>query len=145
MQKFADLKALGTKLQIISAFAVDHSKGFVYIEAERQCDINEVASILGNLISLLISVICEMCLPLAKAFIVVTNIQFQACKGITGIYVTRVHPVPRNEVFHLFSVQNRNVEISEGMWARIKSGNYKGDLAQVLAQTSNVLELWFAI
>lgn len=42
MQKFADLKSLGTKLQIISAFAVDHVKGFVYIEADKQCDINEV-------------------------------------------------------------------------------------------------------
>ncbi|XP_057732820.1 protein RNA-directed DNA methylation 3 isoform X2 [Arachis stenosperma] len=97
MQKFVELKALGTKLQIISAFAVDHSKGFVYIEAERQYDIHE------------------------------------ACKGITGIYVSRLQLVPRNEVFHLFSVQNRRVEINEGMWARIKSGNYKGDLAQVVA------------
>ncbi|KAJ1436249.1 Transcription elongation factor Spt5, NGN domain [Sesbania bispinosa] len=97
MQKFADLKSLGTKLQIISAFAVDHMKGFVYIEAEKQCDINE------------------------------------ACNGISGIYVTRVQPVPTSEVHHLFSVRKRSPEISEGMWARIKSGNYKGDLAQVVA------------
>ncbi|XP_027365763.1 protein RNA-directed DNA methylation 3 [Abrus precatorius] len=97
MQKFADLNSLGTKLQIISAFAVDHMKGFVYIEAEKQYDINE------------------------------------ACKGIPGIYVTRVQPVPRGEVPHLFYVRSRSPEISEGMWARIKSGNYKGDLAQVVA------------
>ncbi|XP_058768688.1 protein RNA-directed DNA methylation 3 isoform X3 [Vicia villosa] len=97
MQKFVHLKSLDTKLQIISAFAVDHMKGYVYIEAERQCDINE------------------------------------ACKGITGIYATRVQPVPRNEVFHLFSVKIKKPEISEGMWARVKAGNYKGDLAQVVA------------
>lgn len=53
MQKFVHLKSLGTNLQIISAFAVDHMKGFVYIEAEKQCEINEVALILGVLIGLL--------------------------------------------------------------------------------------------
>lgn len=45
MQKFVELKSLGTKLQIISAFAVDHVKGFIYIEAHKQCDINEVTYI----------------------------------------------------------------------------------------------------
>ncbi|KAK7280515.1 hypothetical protein RJT34_25579 [Clitoria ternatea] len=98
MQKFVDLKSLGTTtLKIISAFAVDHMKGFVYIEAEKQHDIN------------------------------------QACHGIPGIYATRIQAVPRNEVSHLFSVRTRRPEISEGMWARIKNGNYKGDLAQVVA------------
>lgn len=52
MQKFVHLKSLDTKLQIISAFAVDHMKGYVYIEAERQCDINEVDSVLVILIGL---------------------------------------------------------------------------------------------
>lgn len=52
MQKFVHLKSLDTKLQIISAFSVDHMKGILYIEAERQCDINEVASVLGTLIGL---------------------------------------------------------------------------------------------
>ncbi|XP_050212028.1 protein RNA-directed DNA methylation 3 [Mercurialis annua] len=41
MQKFIDLKALGTKLQIISAFSVDHVKGFIFIEADKKLDINE--------------------------------------------------------------------------------------------------------
>lgn len=45
MQKFVDLKRLGTKLQIISAFAVDHIKGFVYIEADKEIDIIEVTHI----------------------------------------------------------------------------------------------------
>jgi len=47
MQKFADLFSLGTVLKIKSAFAVDHMKGCVYIEAERQYDINEVTLVLG--------------------------------------------------------------------------------------------------
>ncbi|RVW97641.1 Protein RNA-directed DNA methylation 3 [Vitis vinifera] len=41
MQKYVDLQSLGTKLQIISAFSVEHVKGFIYIEADKQCDINE--------------------------------------------------------------------------------------------------------
>lgn len=44
MQKFVDLQSLGSKMQIISAFSVDHIKGFIFIEADKQCDINEVLS-----------------------------------------------------------------------------------------------------
>lgn len=47
MQKFVDLQSLGTKLQIISAFSIDHIKGFIYIEADKQADVNEVFYILG--------------------------------------------------------------------------------------------------
>nr|KJB73483.1 hypothetical protein B456_011G234600 [Gossypium raimondii] len=96
MQKFIDMKSLGTKLQIISAFSVDHIKGFFYIEADKQCDINE------------------------------------ACKGLTYIYSSRVAPVPSNEVYHLLNVRTKRSEVSKGMWARIKNGKYKGDLAQVV-------------
>ena len=42
MQKFVDLRAMGTKLQLVSAFAVDHIKGFVFIEADKLCDVQEV-------------------------------------------------------------------------------------------------------
>ncbi|KAJ0704912.1 putative ribosomal protein L2, domain 2 [Helianthus annuus] len=49
MQKYVDVEALGTKLQIISAFAVEHVKGFIYIEAEKQCDINEACKGLCNI------------------------------------------------------------------------------------------------
>jgi hypothetical protein len=51
---------------------------------------------------------------------------------MTGIYATQVQPVSRNAVFHPLSVKIRKPEISEGMWGRVKGGNYKGDLAQVL-------------
>ncbi|KAK4356445.1 hypothetical protein RND71_025416 [Anisodus tanguticus] len=97
MQKYVDLLALGTKLQIISAFALDHVKGFIYIEADRQFDV------------------------------------YEACKCICSIYSSRVVPVPMNEVSHLIAVRNKSSGISEGMWARVKSGIYKGDLAQVVA------------
>ncbi|KAB1219015.1 hypothetical protein CJ030_MR3G015069 [Morella rubra] len=97
MQKYVDMKLLGSKLQIISVFSLDHLKGFIYIEAEKQCDINE------------------------------------ACKGLSSIYPTRIMPVPKNEVPHLLSSQRKCNEVSEGMWARVKSGKYKGDLAQIEA------------
>ncbi|CAA2971924.1 Putative transcription elongation factor SPT5 homolog 1 [Olea europaea subsp. europaea] len=97
MQKFADLNYLGTKLQIISAIAVDHVKGFIYIEADKQYDINE------------------------------------ACKGLCTVYPSRVARVPPNEIHHLLSVRSKPNAISEGMWARVKNGKYKGDLAQVVA------------
>ncbi|KAG7998445.1 hypothetical protein I3843_01G259300 [Carya illinoinensis] len=97
MQKYVDLKLLGSKLQIISAFALDQMKGFICIEAEKQCDINE------------------------------------ACKGISSIYPTRVMPVPKNEVSHLFSARSKCNEVSEGTWARVKNGKYRGDLAQIVA------------
>lgn len=46
MQKCVDLKSLGTELQIISAFALEHRRGFIFIEAYKQCHINEVNYIL---------------------------------------------------------------------------------------------------
>ncbi|GAV92176.1 LOW QUALITY PROTEIN: KOW domain-containing protein/Spt5-NGN domain-containing protein, partial [Cephalotus follicularis] len=97
MQKFVDVQSLGTKLKIISAFTLEHFKGFIFIEADKQCDINE------------------------------------ACKGLSSIYSTRVAPIPQNEVSHLLSIRNKYNGISVGMWARVKNGNYKGDLAQVVA------------
>ncbi|CAI0410893.1 unnamed protein product [Linum tenue] len=96
MQKFVDLKSLGNKLEIISAFSVDHVKGYIYIEAERQCDLVE------------------------------------ACSGLSGIYTSRVTTVPANEVSHLISVRCKKSQVTKGMWARVKSGNYKGDLAQIV-------------
>lgn len=41
-------------------------------------------------------------------------------------------PVPSNEISHLLSVRSKYNEVSVGTWARVKSGKYKGDLAQVL-------------
>ncbi|KAK7273481.1 hypothetical protein RIF29_14532 [Crotalaria pallida] len=62
------------------------------------------------------------------------KVKCTACNGITGIYVTRVQPVPSNEVSHLFSVRPRNNEIAVGTWARVKSGHYKGDIAQAVIE-----------
>ncbi|KAL0286332.1 UNVERIFIED_CONTAM: protein RNA-directed DNA methylation 3 [Sesamum angustifolium] len=97
MQKYVDLEYLGTKLQIISACALDHVKGFIIIEAEKQNDI------------------------------------YEACKGLSTIYSSKVAAVPSNEISRLLSVRSKSSGISEGMWVRVKNGKYKGDLAQVVA------------
>ncbi|CAI9091181.1 OLC1v1026139C1 [Oldenlandia corymbosa var. corymbosa] len=97
MQKYVDVKYLGNKLQIISAFSVDHIKGFIYVEADNQRDI------------------------------------YEACYGLPNIYLSRVAPVSRDDVTLLFSVRSTGSNIKKGMWARVKSGKYKGDLAKVVA------------
>lgn len=44
MEKFADMTQLQNKLQIVSACALDHVKGFIIVEADKQQDIYEVSS-----------------------------------------------------------------------------------------------------
>ncbi|KAM7268757.1 hypothetical protein ACFE04_010923 [Oxalis oulophora] len=97
MQKFVDMQSLGTKLNIVSTFTLEHVRGFIFIEADKECEIIE------------------------------------ACKGLSSIYATRLAPVPRNEMSHLLSVRNKKSVVSAGTWARVKSGNYKGDLTHVVA------------
>ncbi|GAB2286890.1 hypothetical protein Dimus_021278 [Dionaea muscipula] len=97
MQKYVDLKLIGTKLQILSAFAVEHIKGFVFVEAAKQSDVSE------------------------------------ACRQLADVYYSLVTVVPKGEVSHLLAVRKKPSEVTAGMWARVKNGIYKGDLAQVVA------------
>lgn len=39
--------------------------------------------------------------------------------------------LPKAEAPHLLTVQRKTKNVSEGKWARVKSGKYKGDIAQV--------------
>ncbi|XP_074276661.1 protein RNA-directed DNA methylation 3 isoform X2 [Silene latifolia] len=55
IQKYVDLKVLGTKLQIISTFAVEHIKGFVFVEAEKQSDVTEACYQLADVYSTLVT------------------------------------------------------------------------------------------
>ncbi|WVZ99160.1 hypothetical protein U9M48_044499 [Paspalum notatum var. saurae] len=97
MQKFVDLQRIGTKVPIITAFALDHIRGFVFVEAEKACDVTE------------------------------------ACKGFCSVYASRITSVPPAEVPSLLSSRTKPFEISRGTWVRMKNGNYKGDLAQVVS------------
>ncbi|EPS60663.1 hypothetical protein M569_14140, partial [Genlisea aurea] len=96
MQKYVDLKTMGNELQIISACALDHVRGFIFIEADKQSDI------------------------------------YEACKGLSTIYSSRLAVVPDKEISRLFSIRNTPGRISKGAWTRVKNGRYKGDLAQVV-------------
>ncbi|KAH0861608.1 hypothetical protein HID58_089869 [Brassica napus] len=97
MHKFVELRKIGTKLRILSVFFVEHVKGFIFIEADKEQDVLE------------------------------------ACMSLNGIYATRMMLLPKSEAPHLLTVQRKTKTFSEGTWARIKSGKYKGDLAQVVA------------
>ncbi|KAG2262522.1 hypothetical protein Bca52824_069601 [Brassica carinata] len=97
MHKFVELRKIGTKLKILSVFFVEHVKGFIFIEADKEQDVLE------------------------------------ACMSLNGIYATRMMLLPKSEAPHLLTVQRKTKTFSEGTWARIKSGKYKGDLAQVVA------------
>uniref|UniRef100_A0ACD5T8S6 Uncharacterized protein n=1 Tax=Avena sativa TaxID=4498 RepID=A0ACD5T8S6_AVESA len=96
MQKFVDLEKYGTKVPIISAFSLDHVRGFFFVEAEKACDVTE------------------------------------ACKGFCNVYVNRSSPVPAADVPSLLSPRAKPPGVSPGTWVRMKAGNYKGDLAQVV-------------
>lgn len=39
--------------------------------------------------------------------------------------------LPKAETPNLLTVQRKTKKVSEGTWARVKNGKYKGDLAQV--------------
>ncbi|CAH2074187.1 unnamed protein product [Thlaspi arvense] len=97
MHKFVELRKLGTKIQIVSVFSVEHVKGFVFIEADKEHDV------------------------------------LQACKNLNGIYATRMMLLPKAEAPHLLTVQRKPKKKTEGTWALVKNGKYKGDLAQVVA------------
>ncbi|KAJ4971936.1 hypothetical protein NE237_005035 [Protea cynaroides] len=51
MQKFVELQSLGTKLQTISAFALEHAKGYIFVEAYREVDVIEACKGLCSIYS----------------------------------------------------------------------------------------------
>ncbi|KAJ4978364.1 hypothetical protein NE237_009144 [Protea cynaroides] len=51
MQKNVDLKSLGTKLQTVSAFALEHVKGHIFVEAYREFDVIEACKGLCSIYS----------------------------------------------------------------------------------------------
>ncbi|KAL8121354.1 uncharacterized protein LOC141659037 isoform X2 [Apium graveolens] len=97
MQKHVDLLSMGKKPQVVSAFAAEHVKGAIFIEAYKKNDI------------------------------------YEACNGLCSIYPSRVAAVKPSEISNLLSVRSKSCTIVVGTFARVKSGTYKGDLAQVVA------------
>ncbi|XP_060200841.1 putative transcription elongation factor SPT5 homolog 1 [Lycium barbarum] len=56
-----------------------------------------------------------------------------ACKGMRNIFLkNKIVMVPNKEMSDVLTVKNRESEFSNDSWVRLKTGNYKGDLAQVV-------------
>ncbi|EIW70126.1 hypothetical protein TREMEDRAFT_71529 [Tremella mesenterica DSM 1558] len=55
-----------------------------------------------------------------------------AIKGIIGVFLGKgVKRVPTEEMAPLLKIKKKDVELTQGMWVRMKRGKYTGDLAQV--------------
>ena len=57
----------------------------------------------------------------------------QAVTGIVGVFISRgVTLVPIEEMAPLLKMRKKDVNLTPGMWVRMKRGKYAGDLAQVV-------------
>ncbi|KAL0903619.1 hypothetical protein M5K25_028011 [Dendrobium thyrsiflorum] len=81
MQKFVDLQKIGKKLQIFSVFALDHVKGFFYVEADRACNVFEACNGLCILYPSRIEVVPRNEAPN------LLSIQRKACGILKGMWV----------------------------------------------------------
>lgn len=57
MQKYIDMQTQGTDLQIRSAVALDHLKGYLYIEADREAHVREACKGLRNIYSMKVTLV----------------------------------------------------------------------------------------
>lgn len=56
-----------------------------------------------------------------------------AVAGIVGVYLSRgVQLVPIEEMAPLLRIKKKEINLTPGMWVRLKRGKYTGDLAQVI-------------
>ncbi|VFQ82413.1 unnamed protein product [Cuscuta campestris] len=56
----------------------------------------------------------------------------EACKGMRNIYPAKLMLVPIKEMTDVLSVESKAVDLARDTWVRMKTGNYKGDLAKVV-------------
>ncbi|KAM1135826.1 hypothetical protein ACFX13_034746 [Malus domestica] len=61
----------------------------------------------------------------------------EACKGLRNIFGQKIMLVPIREMTDVLSVESKAIDLSRDTWVRMKTGTYKGDLAQV-ADVDNV-------
>ncbi|XP_068653515.1 protein RNA-directed DNA methylation 3 isoform X2 [Aristolochia californica] len=81
MQKFVDLQELNTKLQIISAFAIDHLKGCIFVEAEKESDVIEACKGYCNLYTTRMSLVPQNEVPH------LLSVQHKSCGLSKGMWV----------------------------------------------------------
>ncbi|KAL8130574.1 hypothetical protein V2J09_019729 [Rumex salicifolius] len=56
----------------------------------------------------------------------------EAIKGMRNIFGAKITIVPIKEMTDVLSVESKSTDIARDTWVRMKSGNYKGDLAKVV-------------
>jgi transcription elongation factor SPT5 len=57
----------------------------------------------------------------------------QACMGIIDVFISRgIALVPIEEMAPLLKIKKKEVNLTPGMWVRMKRGKHNGDLAQVV-------------
>ncbi|GMI90582.1 global transcription factor group A2 [Hibiscus trionum] len=56
----------------------------------------------------------------------------EAIKGQRNIFGAKIMLVPIREMTDVLSVESKAIDLSRDTWVRMKTGNYKGDLAQVV-------------
>jgi transcription elongation factor SPT5 len=57
----------------------------------------------------------------------------QACQGIIDVFVSRgISLVPIEEMAPLLKIKKKDVNLTNGMWVRMRRGKHTGDLAQVV-------------
>lgn len=61
MQKFFDLRSQGQDLQIRSAVALDHLKGYLYVEADKEAYVKQVWFVLSTYFNIFACYQCESC------------------------------------------------------------------------------------
>jgi transcription elongation factor SPT5 len=88
----------GDPLQVLSVFASNHVKDFIYVEAYSMQHV-----VLG-------------------------------IRGMHMLYENQVKLVPNNEMVEVFAMEKaQKLHIKPGSFVRIRSGDYKGDLAQIVS------------
>jgi transcription elongation factor SPT5 len=95
MNRFFLKRELGESLNVYSVLAPDHTKGFIFVEADKE--------------------------PHVRA----------AIHGIPNVFSFKTTLVPLEQMTSVLRVSNEGVDVTPGMWVRVKRGLYVGDLGMV--------------
>lgn len=115
MNRFFLKQELGQSLNIMSVIAPEHTKGFIFVEAEK------VKTGKGLLFVFVFNIISLFQEPHVRA----------AVFGIPDVFSYHTTLVPIAQMTTILRVSNRAAELKSGDWIRIKRGKYTGDLGQV--------------
>lgn len=105
-RKFLNLEASKKPLHILSCFARDSLKGYIYLEADRQSHVVEGITLIES--------------------------QYPAIERMNNVYGSKLHLVPVGEMVDCLRIKAKELDVTLQMWVRVKRGIYGGDLGQVV-------------